>query len=86
MRKIEDYKTENYVTLLSNAIENLPGIVQSKEFSDQMRRFIDAKTIANTIEIPEFRDYLITTVNGIFKEMRASLVPDGTPNSPRFRM
>lgn len=84
-KKIADYKTQNYPDLLKEAINNLPTIVQSKEFSDQMRRFIDAETMSTTIEVPDFKDYLTVTVNGYFKEMLESLSL-GAVAKPRFRM
>ena len=83
IQKIDDYKTLNYIDSLKHAMANLNGIIHSKEFADQMSRFIDSETMTTTIEVPEFKDYLAGTVNSVFKEMLEALEPT---KKPRFRM
>ena len=82
--KVADYMLENYPVLLDNAIERLPGVVNSKPFKDQMKRFIDSETIAKTLDNPQFLEYLVKTVNGLFSKMADHL--QGRSKEPAFKM
>lgn len=83
--KVADYHIADYPVLLQSAIERLPGIVESKPFKDQMLRFIDSDTIEKTINNPQFRDYLVNTVNGLLSTMAAHLAGHEV-DEPQFRM
>lgn len=83
--KVDDYHVVDYPALLQSAIERLPGIVESKPFKDQMLRFIDSDTIEKTINNPQFRDYLVKTVNGLLSTMAGHLSGHGV-DEPQFRM
>lgn len=85
--KISDYKIDGYPCLLASAIARLPGIVTSKPFKDQMLRFIDSETIARTLDNPDFLDYLVKTVNGLFSAMASHLTgPLAYGEEPPFKM
>ena len=86
LQKIQDYGTGNYADLLQNTIINLPKIIHSKEFIDQMMRFIDAETLANTLEKPLFLDYLVNTVSRLFTEMMEALTDKSAESEPFFKM
>lgn len=79
-QKILDYGTQHYETLLAARIAALPTIIRSKDFHDQMTRFIDSATIENTLAKEGFLSYLDTTLTKIFVTMQASLSQD--PNEP----
>lgn len=86
LRKITDYGTPNYEEALSLTIQNLPEIIRSKEFQDQMKRFIDADTLAKTLEQANFLNYLEKTVLGLFEEMAEALSDKPKDPEPTFRM
>jgi len=79
--KIGDYRVQDYPEQLATALQNLPEVVRSKAFHDQMTRFIDADTIGRTLAKPEFSDYLIRTVSGLFTEMQDHLSRAPTPDA-----
>jgi predicted nucleotidyltransferase component of viral defense system len=87
--KVADYKTQNYENLVREAIAHLPKITNSKEFLQQMRRFIDAQTFERTLAKDEFLGYLIDTVVTVFEEMLASFFTVNTDEQRKktsFRM
>ncbi|OEZ97420.1 nucleotidyl transferase AbiEii/AbiGii toxin family protein [Duganella phyllosphaerae] len=71
--KLHDYSVKDYPDLLGAAIERLPEIVASREFKDQMTRFIDASTVARTLAVDGYTNYLATSVGGLFSEMQQAL-------------
>lgn len=71
--KLQDYSVKEYPALLGAAIERLPEIVASREFKDQMTRFIDASTVARTLAVNGYTKYLVTSVVGLFSEMQQAL-------------
>lgn len=83
--KVADYHIADYPALLHRAIERLPDVVESKPFKDQMLRFIDSDTIEKTINNPQFRDYLVKTVNDLLSTMAAHLAGHEV-DEPQFRM
>lgn len=85
-KKINDYGLNHYASLLDGAMERLPEIVKSQPFKDQMRRFIDAQTFAERLDDERFLGYLISTVGGIFREMKAHLSSAGAPVPIAFKM
>lgn len=85
-QKIADYKVDDYPVLLDKAIDLLPTFVHSKEFHDQMLRFIDADTITQTLEKDGFKAYLVSTINGLFKEMRDHLSSGSADKRSPFKM
>ena len=86
MSKVRDYSIENYKALLNDAIIRLPEVVKSKPFKDQMQRFIDADTVAKTLDEDNFLDYLIATVGNIFDAMKQHLSGEDIKAQPKFRM
>jgi hypothetical protein len=86
LKKAEDYRTENYFESLESAIIRLPEIIHSKEFIDQMTRFIDQETIKQTLAKPTFLDYLSKTVGNVFKDMAAEMSNAPKDEATTFRM
>lgn len=72
--KIGDYGVADYPALLDQAIKQISQIVKGREFKAQMARFIDSATVAKTLFIDAYSDYLATTVVGLFIQMRTALV------------
>ncbi|NWA62158.1 nucleotidyl transferase AbiEii/AbiGii toxin family protein [Pantoea sp. B9002] len=71
--KIKDYGVINYSGLVEHAIKQLPDIIRSREFNAQMSRFIDSATLARTLSVESYLNYLDTSVRGLFMEMKAAL-------------
>ncbi|HEX8615246.1 MAG TPA: nucleotidyl transferase AbiEii/AbiGii toxin family protein [Telluria sp.] len=71
--KIKDYGVVDYPGLLARAIEQIPQIVKSQQFKAQMTRFIDASTIARTLDVAGYDDYLASSVGGLFGQMQSAL-------------
>lgn len=71
--KIGDYGVVNYPGLLDQAIKQLPEIVNSREFSAQMSRFVDSATVAKTLANESYLGYLSMSVGALFTEMKAAL-------------
>jgi len=76
--KIGDYGVVNYPGLLDLALKQLPEIVKSRAFMAQMSRFIDSATVAKTLAIESYLDYLSTSVGGLFVAMKTALERDAT--------
>ena len=71
--KIKDYSVVDYHQLLASAIEQVPQIVKSPEFKAQMTRFIDSSTIAKTLGVSGYDDYLAASVGGLLGQMQIAL-------------
>ena len=85
-RKVEDYHIDEYERLLADAIKRLPALIDSKEFIDQMTRFIDSETLNRTLRTPQFSDYLKSTVGQVLKAMAAYLDPASDAAALNFKM
>jgi len=86
LRKVSDYAVENYEELLDGAISQIPEIVRSKPFKDQMQRFIDRNTFTARLGDERFLDYLTSTVSGIFGKMKTSLSLSGPTTPDEFQI
>lgn len=73
LAKIKDYGVEDYSGLLASAVEQIPQIVKSPEFKAQMTRFIDSATIAKTLGVAGYDDFLASSVGGLFCQMQTAL-------------
>jgi predicted nucleotidyltransferase component of viral defense system len=85
-RKVDDYHIQAYGQLLENAIRQLPGLIDSKAFIDQMTRFIDADTLSRTLHDPHFAAYLKRTVGQTLGSMAAHLNGKSGGAGVGFRM
>jgi hypothetical protein len=71
--KIKDYGVVDYPALLAAAIQHIPQIVKSPQFKAQMTRFIDSSTIARTLGVIGYDDYLASSVGALFGQMQIAL-------------
>lgn len=85
-RKIGDYHLHDYTRLLDDAIARLPGLIESKAFHDQMSRFIDAATLARTLRVPGFQEYLKNTVGQVLAVAAVRLDPANDDHDANFKM
>ncbi|HEU5282048.1 MAG TPA: nucleotidyl transferase AbiEii/AbiGii toxin family protein [Gammaproteobacteria bacterium] len=73
IRKVNDYQIENYEALLISAKEKLESVIRSKEFVDQMSRFIPLDTLESTLYKPKFIDFLCVEIRAMLDEVGAWL-------------
>lgn len=73
LAKIKDYGVVDYPELLQSAIQLIPQIVKSPQFKAQMTRFVDSSTIARTLGVVGYDDYLGASVGGLFGQMQIAL-------------
>jgi predicted nucleotidyltransferase component of viral defense system len=67
-KKLSDYgESQGFKTAKSKLLNNLHGIVTSKEFSDQMRRFLAAGVVPETIARPLFLGHLESEVTELYE-------------------
>lgn len=71
--KISDYGVINYPVLLDEAIKQIPQIVRSHTFKDQMTRFIDSVTLDQTLSNNAYLEYLAEATQGLFKKAKTAL-------------
>lgn len=86
LRKVEDYHMSGFDRLLADANRRLPGLIDSKEFADQMARFIDSETFNRTWHEPKFGEYLKGTVGQVLTAMTKHLGQAGSEAGPEFKM
>ena len=60
LAKIRDYKESDYLTKLREMITRLDEIVRSKEFQDEMSRFIPTDVLERTLHKEKFIAFLIS--------------------------
>lgn len=77
MKKTVDYKIDNeFKTLLQSRIESLPELVQSKEFNDEIKRFLPLEVVERTLNNQDFLLYLETTLYELMKSVQSDMYGD----------
>ncbi len=66
-RKILDYGIRDFNGLLAHRISMLKNAVMSKDFANELSRFLDLETRSKTIDKPGFAEYLIETVTKLLR-------------------
>jgi len=70
VKKVEDYSVfGDFKQLAAALVLKLPDLVNSKEFSDFMCRFLPSATIEQTLERDLFRDHLIETLEELYSDL-----------------
>lgn len=82
--KIEDYGVEDYAGMVDRFQAQLPEIVNSADFRNQMQRFIPMDVQERTLQQPGFMEYLISANAELLR--KAAQVPDETRGNPDFIM
>ena len=68
--KITDYRIADYAAKLEQMRSQLPDIVRSRSFADEMSRFLPDEVQQRTLAKPKFLDFLATEVGGLLGEVR----------------
>jgi predicted nucleotidyltransferase component of viral defense system len=67
LRKVSDYGITDYAKQVEQVLERLEQNIESREFLAQMRRFIPAATLAQTMERPVFRTHLVEHIKELYR-------------------
>lgn len=68
-----DYGISRFDFLLENAIQRTQEIVSSKQFVDQMSRFIDAESMQNSVKDSAFVKQLEIDITSLLSNMQLHL-------------
>ena len=80
-KKIMDYSVDGFEGKLSAAIDNLPAIARGQAFNDQMKRFIDTRTIEETLAKPAHVDAMVEKLAEIFLRCQSGLMVPAKPKN-----
>lgn len=73
LKKINDYKIDNYLVKCQEMIERLPDIIHGKEFKQQMSRFIPMEVQERTILKEKFFPFLQIEITSMLTSLMQSL-------------
>jgi predicted nucleotidyltransferase component of viral defense system len=85
--KLKDYNVsdEVYKSLLLKSVQDLPQIIDSKDFKEEMKRFINKVVAKTSLDKPGFTQYLTNENLKVFKLMLMSLQPEQSSKmTPEF--
>lgn len=71
--KIKDYHIADYESLLMRRIEQVPQIVRSDSFANEMHRFLPADVYARTLQNEKFINYLTTALTSLLLDAKKGL-------------
>ncbi len=71
--KVHDYQVIDYESLLNNSIDQIVNHINSKPFIDEIKSLLPTDEFERTLGRPKFNEFMISTVQGLFEEVRDSL-------------
>lgn len=71
--KIDDYHIDNYKHLLHKKLKQIDTIIKSKEFHNEMSRFLPMETLTRTLEKNMFLEYLANETKQLLSEVEGGL-------------
>jgi predicted nucleotidyltransferase component of viral defense system len=71
--KISDYHIDNYFEKLENIFENLPGIINGKDFKEEMSRFIPINVQDRTIKNEKFNVFLVNEIQALLNQVKQGI-------------
>jgi len=72
-KKIRDYQISDFKQMLEDRIASVHGIVDSKAFSDEMKRFLPTNVYDRTLGQQKFKAYLVTELTQLLEKLHAGL-------------
>lgn len=72
-RKIKDYKIENYTTKIEEMIYQLPNIIPSKAFKEQMSRFLPMEVQERTLLKEKFYPFLQSEMIAMLENLKKEI-------------
>lgn len=70
LSKIRDYQEQDYPDKLHEMIDKIGEIVRSKEFKDEIARFVPIDVFERTLQKDKFLDYLINEIKSLLLEVQ----------------
>lgn len=67
-KKVRDYGVSNYPEKRLRCIQNLPEMIESADFRNQMSRFLKQETISNTIARADVRSAMVGNLTRLLQE------------------
>jgi hypothetical protein len=74
LAKIGDYQVTNYSEKLNQMLSRLDEIVKSKEFRDELTRFIPSDILERTLQKEKFIDFLINENKTLLSEVNKIII------------
>lgn len=74
LSKIRDYKKSDYLAKLKKMTNQLDEIIRSKEFKDEMSRFIPSDVLERTLAKDKFVDFLIGENKSLLHQVEKIIV------------
>ncbi|OGT70689.1 MAG: hypothetical protein A3H44_11075 [Gammaproteobacteria bacterium RIFCSPLOWO2_02_FULL_57_10] len=78
LRKINDYRIDDYADKLNRMLERLPGIIEGEAFKSELLRFIPLDVAERTLHKPKFTTFLAVEVSDLLKQVQAALLTTRT--------
>ncbi|MEG1434956.1 MAG: nucleotidyl transferase AbiEii/AbiGii toxin family protein [Gordonibacter sp.] len=69
--KIADYRQQQSFDKKLERLDDLPAIVESPEFMNQMKRFLPTSVLERTADRPLFREHLVSEVQELYRSAGA---------------
>jgi hypothetical protein len=67
-KKLLDYGCEDrFKRIRSDRLRQVPAIVESQQFMDQMRRFLPIAVVDETLARPKFRLHMSEEITGLYR-------------------
>lgn len=80
MKKVADYKISDlFEEWLQARIESLPSLVASKEFSEEMKRFLPVSVVNKTLLQPGFLEFLQATLHELLVTIQTDIYGSKDP-------
>lgn len=73
LRKIRDYRIDDYPDKLSRMLERLPQIIEGKAFTAEMSRFLPGDVAERTLRKPGFLTVLTAEVHELLQQVQTAL-------------
>lgn len=73
LRKINDYRIDDYADKLNRMLERLPGIIEGEAFKSELLRFIPLDVAERTLHKPKFMTFLAVEVSDLLKQVQIAL-------------
>lgn len=75
--KIDDYEADDYLDYLHSTIDNLPKIIASTDFKQEMKRFLPLTVQGRTLDRTGFDQFLADSVGQLLSEVGQMLEAPG---------
>lgn len=80
IKKVADYKISDlFEEWLQARIESLPSLVASKEFSEEMKRFLPVSVVNKTLLQPDFLEFLQATLHELLVTIQTDIYGSKDP-------